>query len=58
MWWDALETFETEDRVFREATQLNREIVKANATELGPFSPQPLIDFEDLSARWRAIKKP
>ena len=58
LWWDAIETFETEDRVLREAAQLNCEIVKANATELGPLSPQPLIDIQDASARWRAKRKP
>jgi len=44
----------SEKKLIEEATQLNHQIERANAMELGPLLPQQKLDIEDLLQKWRA----
>ena len=57
LWLEALTSLRTEEQVVREATRLNEEITKANATELGPMPPQALIDVQEVCVRWKSLNQ-
>ena len=43
----------SEAEVRRQANRLNKDIQKANNTDLGPLFPQTLLDLEVLCKKWR-----
>ena len=52
-WLEAYLKLPTVGRVRRQAEALNEEIKAANLTDLGPLTPQALLDVAVLCARWR-----